>query len=44
MPVAAACAATAPAATATGFKAADKAIVDKKERSPISAANTNENI
>ena len=40
IPVAAACAAIAPPATLTGFCAADKAIVDKKDRSPNSAANT----
>ena len=40
IPVAIAWAAIAPTATETGFCAALKAIVDKKERSPNSAANT----
>ena len=40
IPVATAWAAMAPAATLTGFCAADKAMVDKKDRSPNSAAKT----
>lgn len=40
IPVATACAAIAPVATLKGFCAADKAIVERKERSPNSAANT----
>ena len=44
IPVAAAWAAIAPAATLTGFCAADKAMVDKKDLSPNSAANTKPNI
>ena len=43
-PVAVACAAMAPVATASGFIAALSAIVEKKERSPISAANTSPNV
>lgn len=39
-PVATACAAMAPAATETGFCAADSAMVERKDRSPNSAANT----
>ena len=42
--VATAWAAIAPAATLTGFCAADKAMVDKKDRSPNSAAKTKPNI
>jgi len=33
-----------PAATETGFCAADSAIMEKKDRSPNSAANTNPNV
>ena len=44
IPVATAWAAIAPAATLTGFCAADNAMVDKKDLSPNSAANTNPNI
>lgn len=44
MPVATACAAMAPAATLTGFWAADSAMVDKNDRSPNSAAKTNPKI
>ena len=44
MPVAIPCAAIEPPATANGFCAALRAIVDKKERSPNSAANTRANV
>ena len=44
LPVAEAWAIMAPEATANGFWAALRAIVDKNERSPISAAKTNENV
>jgi hypothetical protein len=40
IPVATACAATAPPATLIGFWAADKAMVDRNDLSPNSAANT----
>ena len=40
IPVAMAWAAIAPPATLTGFWAADRAIVERKDRSPNSAANT----
>jgi hypothetical protein len=41
IPVATAWAAIAPTATLYGFCAADKAMVDRKDLSPNSAANTN---
>lgn len=44
IPVARACAAIPPAATATGFCAALRAIVAINERSPNSAAKTNPNV
>ena len=44
IPVAVAWAAIAPIATETGFWAAPRAIVDKNDRSPNSAAKTNEKI
>jgi hypothetical protein len=44
MPVAVACAPTAPAATEKGFWAAPRAMVERKERSPNSAAKTSEKI
>ena len=44
IPVATACAAMAPAATLTGFCAADRAMVDKNDRSPNSAAKTKPNM
>ena len=43
-PVADACAKMAPEATPNGFCAAPRAIVVRKDRSPNSAANTNENV
>lgn len=44
IPVATAWAAMAPTATLKGFCAADNAMVDKKERSPNSAAKTRPNV
>ena len=44
IPVAVACAPTAPAATETGLLAAPSAMVERKERSPNSAAKTSEKI
>jgi hypothetical protein len=43
-PVAVECAAMAPVATERGFCAAPRAMVERKERSPNSAANTREKI
>lgn len=40
IPVATPCAAIAPPATDTGFCAADRAMVERNDRSPNSAANT----
>jgi hypothetical protein len=44
LPVAVPCAAMAPVATDMGFCAAPRAMVERKDRSPNSAANTSEKI